>query len=63
MCQTNVYAVHGQGLELVLEDVTSVVVEGTEVLISNLFGEQVRLCARIKEVNLIDQRVLVEKLT
>jgi len=62
MCQSNVYAVDSGRQELLLEDVARLEIEGDEVTIEPLFGEQVSFSARIKEIDLVKQRIVVERI-
>ncbi len=62
MCQSDVYATESGQQELILEDVARVQIEGNEVTIEPLFGEQISLCARIKEINLMKHRIVVERI-
>jgi len=61
MCEANVYLVKEGREELVLEDVSILRPEKDELFLQNLFGEQKRLKARIKELNLINHRILLEE--
>ena len=62
MCEANAYLVRGEREELVLEDVSILRSEKDEVYLQNLFGEQKKIKARIKEMNLIDHRIILEEL-
>ena len=60
MCEANAYLIKGGAEELILEDITLVRPEGNELFLENMFGEQKRIRARIKEMNLTTHRVLLE---
>lgn len=60
MCESKVYLATDNGEELVLEDVTSIRPEGDGYLLVNLFGEQVHVRGRIREIDLLKHRVVVE---
>jgi predicted RNA-binding protein len=60
MCEANAYLIKGGTEELILEDITLVRPEGNELFLENMFGEQKRIKARIKEMNLTTHRVLLE---
>ena len=60
MCEANAYLIKGGAEELILEDITLVRPEGNELFLENMFGEQKRIKARIKEMNLTTHRVLLE---
>ena len=61
MCEANVYLVKEGREELVMEDVSILRPERDELYLQNLFGEQKRMKARIKELNLINHRILLEE--
>lgn len=62
MCQSNAYLVD-RGVEvLVLEDVAWVEVGEDQVTLRSLFGEPVAVCARIKEIDLIKNRIVLERI-
>ncbi|MEW5945509.1 MAG: CooT family nickel-binding protein [bacterium] len=60
MCEASAYVVRGGREELVLSDVEIVRPEGGKILLRNIFGEQKVLSARLKEINLIEHRILLE---
>jgi predicted RNA-binding protein len=60
MCEANAYLIKGGAEELILEDITLLRPEGNELFLENMFGEQKRIKARIKEMNLTTHRVLLE---
>ncbi len=62
MCEASVYLVKGGREELVLEDVAILRPERDELYLQNLFGEEKRMKARIKEMNLIDHKIVLEEL-
>jgi predicted RNA-binding protein len=61
MCEANAYLVKGSKEELILEDISIVRPEKDELYLQNIFGEQKRIKARIKEMNLIDHRIVLEE--
>jgi predicted RNA-binding protein len=61
MCEANAYLVKEGKEELVLEDISILRPEKDELYLQNIFGEQKRIKARIKEMNLIDHRILLEE--
>ena len=61
MCQSNVYLIDGDREELVQEDVAIVEIDGDRVAMKTLFGEPVSLSARIKEIDLMKHRIVLEK--
>ena len=62
MCQSNVYAIDSEQQELLIEEAVRLEIEGDEVIIEPLFGEPVSLSARIKEIDLMKHRIVVEKI-
>ncbi len=61
MCQSNAYMVEGDRETLILEDVALVVVDRNLVRMRTLFGEPVSLRARVREVDLTKNRIILEK--
>ncbi len=60
MCEANAYLITEGKEELLLEDITLLRPEGGELFLENMFGEQKRIKARIKEMNLTTHRVTLE---
>jgi predicted RNA-binding protein len=61
MCEANAYLVKEGKEELILEDISILRPEEEELYLQNIFGEQKRIKARIKEMNLIDHRIILEE--
>jgi len=61
MCEANAYLMKEGKEELILEDISILRPEKDEIYLQNIFGEQKRIKARIKEMNLIDHRILLEE--
>ena len=61
MCEANAYLIKAGKEELVLEDVSILRPEEGGLYLQNIFGEQKRIKARVKEMNLIDHRILLEE--
>ena len=61
MCEANAYLMKEGKEELILEDISILRPEKDELYLQNIFGEQKRIKARIKEMNLIDHRILLEE--
>jgi predicted RNA-binding protein len=61
MCEANAYLVKEGKEELVLEDISILRPEKEELYLQNIFGEQRRIKAHIKEMNLIDHRIILEE--
>ncbi len=61
MCEANAYLIKEGKEELILEDISILRPENGELYLQNIFGEQKRIKARIKEMNLLDHRILLEE--
>jgi predicted RNA-binding protein len=61
MCQSNAYLLDGGREELVLEDVALVEVGRDQVKMRTLFGEPVSLRARVREIDLTKNRIVLER--
>jgi predicted RNA-binding protein len=62
MCESKVFLATADGEKLVLEDVTSVRPEGDGYRLVNLFGEQLHVRGRIRELDLLNHRLVLESL-
>lgn len=63
MCESNVYIHDSEGGEvLLLEKVDKIIPKDDELFMENIFGERKILKARIKEMALVDHRIIIEKL-
>lgn len=60
MCQSNVYLLRKGQEELILENATAISVEDGSVVLEELFGERRRVAARIRRIDLLKHRVLLE---
>ncbi len=61
MCDLKAYVKQNNRENLILESVNLVNVEGNEVVLRNLFGEEKRVRGKIREVSLVKNRVVVEQ--
>ena len=61
MCEANAYLMREGKEELVLEDISLLRPENGELYLQNIFGEQKKIKARIKEMNLLDHRIILEE--
>ena len=59
MCDLKAYVRNNEREELVLESVNQVRVEGGEVVLRNLFGEERRIPGEVREVSLTKNRIIV----
>jgi len=61
MCESHAYLMKEGKEELVMEDIMILRTEGNNYFLQNIFGEQKRIRARLKEMNLIDHRIVFEE--
>ena len=61
MCEANAYMVKEGKEELVMEDIMILRPENDGLYLQSIFGEQKRVRARIKEMNLVDHRIILEE--
>ncbi len=61
MCEANVYLLKEGKEELLLEDISILRLEKGELHLQNLFGEQKKVKAQIREMNLIDHKIILEE--
>jgi predicted RNA-binding protein len=62
MCEANAYLAKEREEELVLESIMILRPEDGQIYLQNIFGEQKRIKARIKEMNLVDHRIILEEI-
>ena len=62
MCQSDLYAIDTGQQELLLEDVARVQIQGEELTVEPIFGEPIFLNARIKDIDLMKHRIVVERI-
>ena len=60
MCEANAYLIDSGEETLVMENVDVLRPEGNGVYLQDIFGGQRTIKARIKELNLVDHRILLE---
>lgn len=62
MCEANVYLIDKQGNEkLILESVDKIVPVGGVIELENIFSQRKTLKAKIKEMALVEHRVVLEE--
>jgi predicted RNA-binding protein len=61
MCEANAYMVKEGKEELVMEDIMILRPENDGLYLQSIFGEQKRIRARIREMNLVDHRIILEE--
>lgn len=62
MCEANVYLIDEKGKEkLFLESVDKILPENDELILENIFGQRKIIKARIKEMGLVEHRIVLQK--
>ena len=60
MCQSSAYMVKDGGNELLMEDVDLLEARGDKIKLVNIFGEEIEIKAKIKNLSLIDHKIILE---
>lgn len=61
MCEANVYMREKDGSEkLVLDSVDKIIPSGNELLLENIYNQRKTVKARIKEMSLVEHRIILE---
>ena len=61
MCEANAYLVRGDKEDLLMENIDILRPEGESIYIRDIFGEQRWVKARIKEMNLVQHRIVLQE--
>ncbi len=61
MCEAAVFLDRDGELEKVMDDVVELRPEGSKLLLVDVFGEQKLVSARIREVELMDHRIILRE--
>ncbi|HHY96277.1 MAG TPA: CooT family nickel-binding protein [Firmicutes bacterium] len=61
MCQSRVVTFRDGREEVIMEDVVTVRPQGSELYLEDLYGQQRTVKARIRELQLMDHRIVVEE--
>ncbi len=59
MCESNAFLVDGDKEQLVLEDVAFIRPEEEMLRLRNIFGEEKTLRAEIREINLLEHKIIL----
>lgn len=60
MCEASAYLIIKNGSEkVIMENVDIMKPEGENIYLENIYGEKLEIKARIKEMNLVDHRILL----
>ncbi len=62
MCLSKAYVERDGNRELLMEEVTSLEIDGGKLLLKTLFGEQREIRADIKEINFLTHVLVLENL-
>ncbi|MEW6139326.1 MAG: CooT family nickel-binding protein [Thermodesulfobacteriota bacterium] len=60
MCESNAYLIEDGEEQLVLESVSFLRPEGNSIMLRSLFGEEVTVKGRIRELDLVGHKILLE---
>jgi predicted RNA-binding protein len=59
MCESNVFLMKDGSKEVVMENVKILRPDDDGIYLENLFGEHLKLKPRVKEMDLVDHRILL----
>ncbi|MCS7215759.1 MAG: CooT family nickel-binding protein [Thermodesulfovibrio sp.] len=61
MCEANVYVIKNGEEEIYLESVDILKPEGNQIYLRNIFGEQKVFKGKIKEMSLLNHKIILEE--
>ncbi|ATW23946.1 CooT family nickel-binding protein [Candidatus Formimonas warabiya] len=61
MCEANAYLLKGEQEELFLEKVDRVIPQNDQLILENIFGQKKIIKAHIKELALVDHKIILER--
>ncbi|ATW27639.1 CooT family nickel-binding protein [Candidatus Formimonas warabiya] len=61
MCEANAYLRHDKEDELLMESVDKVIPEEGQLLLENIFGVKKIVKGIIKELSLVDHKIIIER--
>ena len=59
MCESNAYLIEGESEKVIMESVDIVRPEDNGIYLENIFGERLKIKASIKEIHLVDHRIIL----
>jgi len=59
MCEADAYLIKDGKKRVIMENVEIMRPEGEDIYFENIFGERLEIKARVKEMNLVDHRILL----
>ncbi len=60
MCQSSAFLENNGKSELLMEDVDLFEAEGEQIRLVNIFGEEILVKAKVKNLSLIDHKIVLE---
>ncbi len=63
MCESNVYLNDGKSEKMIMESVDTIEPYENGLKLSDIFGKQLFIQARIKDMTLLNHRIILEKLS
>ncbi|HHT62735.1 MAG: CooT family nickel-binding protein [Bacillota bacterium] len=61
MCEANAYIINGEQEDLFMEKVDRVIPENGQLILENIFGQKKIIKAQIKELALVDHRIILKR--
>ncbi|KPU46060.1 putative RNA-binding protein [Oxobacter pfennigii] len=61
MCEASAYLRNGDKDELLLQDVNKITPDGDILIIEDIFGDRKMVKGKIKEIILLDHKIIIEK--
>lgn len=62
MCQSSAYLEKQGKNELLMEDVDLFETKGEQIRLVNIFGEEITVKAKVKNLSLVDHKIILESL-
>ena len=62
MCEANAYIIRNGQEEPIMENVDILQPEGDTIRLTSLFGEEKTVAGKIKSINLVDHKIIIEEL-
>jgi predicted RNA-binding protein len=62
MCEANAFLIKDNKEQLFLENVDKLIPQGDELILEDIFGKKKIIKAKIKEMALVDHRILLEEI-
>lgn len=59
MCQTTVYLIDNGQEKLLMNDVVALIPEGGQVRLVSLFGEEIMVTGRIRQMDLLTHKIFI----